>query len=484
MATLDERLALARDPRLYRQRTNPPTFKLEDKETFHVWRTASWQGFLNREGITKLRADDADPATQQEKAADLKRILHGALMAALDQPTIALTTTLTIADREDADAIIAALQVHFDGSTNDRVHRKNLLARTRRPNESGEDYAAAIQALAAKVRWAVPADANAVKEEWMAQAIVIGANDSELQQLMLREPATSGFRELSALMCHVLASRTGARTLQSQAAATPETTAWQPKPAQYQRGGYRGGRGRGRGRGGGRGGQRNDQPQQQQQQSTTCGNCGQQRHQSGETCPASGKECHGCRKIGHFREVCRSEGRTHNLEDNGEQEDDGAEASAWTGAVLAPCVVVRLPGTEQPDMLPPLRATKAKVRPTRLRTTRTVKAANIEFLADTGANLTCIDVQLLPMFKMTRADLVGTDPPPRVPAQAGTAKAGLKGVGLFKALIEVGTGSTTADVYVYDGLRRPLLLRQHCEALDIYRAGSNNTEVATLVDED
>ena len=155
----------------------------------------------------------------------------------------------------------------------------------------------------------------------------------------------------------------------------------------------------------------------------TCGNCGQQRHQSGETCPASGKECHSCRKIGHFREVCQSgKGRAYNLEDDDRHREDGsAEASAWTGAVLAPCVLVTLPGTEQPHPLPPLQATRATVRPTRLRTTKTVKAAKIDFLADTGANLTCIDETLLPCFQMTKADLVGTNPPPRVPAQAGSA---------------------------------------------------------------
>ena len=74
-------------------------------------------------------------------------------------------------------------------------------------------------------------------------------------------------------------------------------------------------------------------------------------------------------------------------------------------------------------------------------------------------------------------------PPPRVPAQTGSAKTGLKGVGLFKAKIEVGSGSTIADVYVYEGLRRPLLARQHCKALDVYREGSNGS-AATLVDED
>ena len=169
----------------------------------------------------------------------------------------------------------------------------------------------------------------------MAQAIVIGANDSELQQLMLREPVTSGFRELTALMCHVLASRTGARTLQGQAAAAPEMTAWQTKPPQQQqqRGGYRGSRGRARGRGRG-GGQRSDQ--QQQQQSTACGNCGKQKHQQGEVCPAAGKECHGCHKIGHFREVCRSgnNGRVHHLEDEEQYGEDDTRrlAPGW-----APC---------------------------------------------------------------------------------------------------------------------------------------------------
>ena len=48
----------------------------------------------------------------------------------------------------------------------------------------------------------------------------------------------------------------------------------------------------------------------------------------------------------------------------------------------------------------------------------------------------------------------------------------------------MGAGSTSADIYVYEGLRRPLLLRQHCQALDIYCAGSNNSEAAVLVDED
>ena len=44
------------------------------------------------------------------------------------------------------------------------------------------------------------------------------------------------------------------------------------------------------------------------------------------------------------------------------RDDNNAEASAWTGAVLAPCVLVKLSGTEQPDPLPPLQATKATVR--------------------------------------------------------------------------------------------------------------------------
>ena len=37
-----------------------------------------------------------------------------------------------------------------------------------------------------------------------------------------------------------------------------------------------------------------------------CGNCGHEPHMKDETCPAKGKRCSSCQKIGHFQRVCRS----------------------------------------------------------------------------------------------------------------------------------------------------------------------------------
>ena len=38
----------------------------------------------------------------------------------------------------------------------------------------------------------------------------------------------------------------------------------------------------------------------------TCSNCGRQRHQNKEECPAFGKTCRNCGKQNHFAGVCRS----------------------------------------------------------------------------------------------------------------------------------------------------------------------------------
>ena len=45
----------------------------------------------------------------------------------------------------------------------------------------------------------------------------------------------------------------------------------------------------------------------QQGSNQSCYSCGSNQHRSGHTtCPARGKKCNGCSKIGHFKKVCRS----------------------------------------------------------------------------------------------------------------------------------------------------------------------------------
>ena len=175
------------------------------------------------------------------------------------------------------------------------------------------------------------------------------------------------------------------------------------------------------------------------------------------------------------------------VEDHGSNdgESDEVEAAAWMEAMTAPtCSVVALPGGRQPDPLPPLPPTNATVRPALLRAAKSgVRTAPIAFLADTGANITCVAPRHLEAMNITTNDLVGTNPPPRVPAQAGGSKEGLQGVGLFKAKIRAGNKQIMADVYVYNGLKRPLLSRQHCLDLDVWKPGPNGGCINALQEE-
>ena len=51
----------------------------------------------------------------------------------------------------------------------------------------------------------------------------------------------------------------------------------------------------------------------QQRSTQSCYSCGSQQHKSGhDSCPAKGKKCNGCSKIGHFKKVCRSSSSNSN----------------------------------------------------------------------------------------------------------------------------------------------------------------------------
>ncbi len=94
-------------------------------------------------------------------------------------------------------------------------------------------------------------------------------------------------------------------------------------------------RGRGRGRGG-HGGHRGQQKSQNSHQrgaqsqgapqSDVCGKCGNRPHQGGsKNCPANGRKCNKCHKIGHYGKMCRSKTQqVHNLQ-AGDRESDGAQ---------------------------------------------------------------------------------------------------------------------------------------------------------------
>ena len=97
----------------------------------------------------------------------------------------------------------------------------------------------------------------------------------------------------------------------------------------------------------------------------------------------------------------------------------------------------------------------------------------MKFLADTGANLTGIPPATLGRMGIDRQDL------PRMvavnaPRQADGKPGALRPVGIFRAQLEWRGRSVWADVYVMEGLDRPLLSRQHAQALGIARVATDD----------
>ena len=90
----------------------------------------------------------------------------------------------------------------------------------------------------------------------------------------------------------------------------------------------------------------------------------------------------------------------------------------------------------------------------------------MKFLADTGANLTGIPPAMMGKLGIVRKDLpqMAAINPPR---QADGKPGALRPIGIFRAQLAFRGKSLWADVYVMEGLDRPLLSRQHARDLGI-----------------
>ena len=65
-----------------------------------------------------------------------------------------------------------------------------------------------------------------------------------------------------------------------------------------------------------------------------CGRCGKEH---GRRCPASGQQCHMCKKIGHFASVCRGRHRSaQEVETQAVQHDTGETEEYWLNVITCP----------------------------------------------------------------------------------------------------------------------------------------------------
>ncbi len=439
------------DPRLFTRRVPPPAFSFaSDKDFFEAW-FARWEAFLADSGIDSLQVADNVEATQAAKTAALKKIKFGALFAAFDSDTARMIEAMAIEDKKDADQIIDALRERTTGSTNVRVYRKMLYERKRQPEESAEQFLEEMRRLCTRCKFERPASKEDYENERLAEAVIMNVNDPEIQEHLLRLKGTATPAEITEMVKTMLSARKGVRQLAGEAAEAARFDSSRATGSQ------RGGSPR-RGRGtNGRGG-------------TPCANCG--RHHEKGACPARGKTCFKCQQTGHFKQYCKKADQVERAAAIDAEDREGAAATSMVRGATPGRVwscqsyaqVVRMPpGVRQPEPLPPLKGTTVQVRPKNRDNTQDVK-----FLADTGANLTGIPPEMLPRMGIAKQDLprMAKVNPPR---QADGKPGALRPVGIFRAQLTWGNKSLWADVYVMQGLDRPLLSRQHARDLGIAR---------------
>ncbi|RUS85038.1 hypothetical protein EGW08_007222 [Elysia chlorotica] len=163
------------------------------------------------------------------------------------------------------------LKKHFEPPPSMYVQRTKFEARTRKPNETVNEFVASLRKLSEHCNF------GTTLEERLCERLVRGINDPRIQRRLLSEPDLKLEKAIS-IAQSVMLTTEGARNLDLATSFSSATTVNQlsrhskyPKP-----------------------------PSQQ----SHCMRCG--RSHTGKPCRFEKAECHYCKKIGHIQSVCRS----------------------------------------------------------------------------------------------------------------------------------------------------------------------------------
>ena len=140
----------------------------------------------------------------------------------------------------------------------------------------------------------------------------------------------------------------------------------------------------------------------------------------------------------------------------GDFDSSGAVTSAMYPLVMAPFTATTR-GLRQPDPL--LKLDRIKVDLVTTRAPNKHQAKGVEFLPDSGANMTTISLSMMRSMGMTVRDLGCTNPPPPVPRMADGTRARFGPIGIFRGTRRFREKTVDTDVYVMEGIHHPLLSR-------------------------
>ena len=181
-----------------------------------------------------------------------------------------------------------------------------------------------------------------------------------------------------------------------------------------------------------------NQTQYQKNGGVHCYKCGNKRHNQGDKCPASGKLCETCKKVGHFTSVCKSRSNK--------------------GKGMSPSIVssVTLRSIANNLSCPPTPTIEVRV-------CHEHTVQKFKFIPDTGSEISAITPQQLHTLGLSSKDLH-----PALPVNFQAANGtNIHTLGRVQVLLSYGGASTKAWIDVCEGLSNALLSWMHTKELRI-----------------
>lgn len=195
------------------------------------------------------------------------------LRASLGTEGFRLYVSLTSEPREPYNDAVTKMALHFGQTASAIFTRAQFTRRQQRPGESVTAYVAALRELASKCEFPATQFNERIRDQFVAWCCV-----DRIRERLLQEPVTKSLDDLLAL----------AVTMERAMAEAP-ALGHPDRPVH--RIGVQSSQGR----------------VQPSLRSSACPNCGVTGHAArSPQCPANGRECRGCGRLGHYAAFCRS----------------------------------------------------------------------------------------------------------------------------------------------------------------------------------
>ena len=204
--------------------------------------------------------------------------------------------TLEIAQTDDVDDVIGKVGDYLRRHRNPILDRMEFSRRNQRSSEQVDEYHAALRILddnASHELEETCARCVQTREERMRDRLITGLRDPLIQAAVLERPFQALTLQETLQICRAKEASTSTQsTMQGGRASEVAIVDSERDGRNKSKSQYRLDK------------ERENSPSRAN--APPCGNCGRKAHKSKDDCPAKGKECRKCSKLGHFMSVCRS----------------------------------------------------------------------------------------------------------------------------------------------------------------------------------